>query len=148
MSSCGIWINKEKQIKSVSIFNTYIGNTDRTLTLPNYKTLWSSWSKFTGNQIPAPKTLAEIYNEPIYFNPKSDGRNNPSMFLNITTPVSAKGLFITIKDLRNVRLRDFITADEFIKSRTPFFHRKEHGKKRTLPRDNAKIFTVIYTKER
>ena len=39
ISSCGIWINKEKQIKSVSIFKIYIGNTDRTPTLPNYKTL-------------------------------------------------------------------------------------------------------------
>ena len=70
------------------------------------------------------------------------------MFLNITTPVSAKGLFMTIKDLCTERLPDFITADEFIKFHTPFYHRKENGKKRTLPRDNAKIFKVIHIKER
>ena len=55
---------------------------------------------------------------------------------------------MTIKDLCTERLPDFITADEFIKFHTPFYHRKENGKKRTLPRDNAKIFKVILTKER
>ena len=60
------------------------------------------------------KFLAEIYNEPIFFNTKSDGINNFSIFLNKT--VWTKGVFITIKDLCTVTRSSFVTADEFIKS--------------------------------
>ena len=68
--------------QGVSIFKACIGNTDRAPILPTYRTFLSSWSSLTGNEIPASKTLAEIYNEPIFFNTKSDGINNASMFLN------------------------------------------------------------------
>ena len=40
--------------------------------------------------------------------------NNPSIFLNKTPPVWAKGLFITIKDFCAVTHSSCITADEFI----------------------------------
>ena len=43
-----------------------VGNTDRAPILLTYKTFLSSWSSLTGKGIPAPKTLAEIYNEPIF----------------------------------------------------------------------------------
>ena len=111
-----------KTKQGVSIFKTYIGNMDRAPILRSYRTFLSSWSSLTGNEILAPKTLAEIYNESIFFNTKSEGTNNPSMFLNKTPPVWAKDLFITIKDLCTVTRPGFITADEFIKSHTPRKH--------------------------
>ena len=55
-----------KAKQGVNIFKTCIGNTDRAPILPTYKTFLSSWSSLTGNETPAPKTLAEIYNEPIF----------------------------------------------------------------------------------
>lgn len=60
--------------QGVSISKKYIENTDRAPILPNYR---SSWSSLTGNEIKAPKALAEIYSEPIFFNTKPDGVNNP-----------------------------------------------------------------------
>ena len=69
-----------KAKQGVNIFKTCIGNTDRAPILPTYKTFLSSWSSFTGNETPAPKTLPEIYNEPIFFNTKSDGINTLRYF--------------------------------------------------------------------
>ena len=60
-----------------------------------------------------------MHNEPIFFNTKSHGVNNPTMFLNKTPPAWAKGLFITIIDLCTVTYLVFITADKFIKSQPP-----------------------------
>ena len=70
---------KAKQV--VRIFKTYVGNTDRDPILPIFRAFLSSWLSFTANEIPAPKNLAEIYNEPIFFNTKSDSTNNPLIFL-------------------------------------------------------------------
>ena len=61
--------------QGVSIFKTYIGNIDRASILPIYRTFSSSWSSLTGNEIPAPKTLAKIYNEPFL----TLNANNPSI---------------------------------------------------------------------
>ena len=55
-----------KAKQGVSIFKTYIGNTDRTPILPTHRTFLSSWSSLTGNEIPAPKILAEMYSG-LYF---------------------------------------------------------------------------------
>ena len=186
-----LWhLDQYRKVKQgVSIFKTYIDNMDRAPILPTYRTFLSSWSSITGNEIPAPKTLAEIYNKPIFFNTKSNGINNPSMFLNKTPPAWEKVLFITIKDRCTVTRPGFITANEFIKSHIPrkhihkpeyldypdilklipkdlenkikqnttlpeqdtikimVFSSKRNGKKRTLSRHNAKIFTVFYTKK-
>ena len=86
-----------KAKEGVSIFEAYIANADRAPILPTYRTFLNSWSSFTGNEIPAQKTLAEICNELIFFNTKSGRINNSSMFLN--KPARTKGLSITIKDL-------------------------------------------------
>ena len=64
-----------KAKQGVNIFKTYIGKTDRAPILPTYRTFLSPWSSLTGNEIPAPKILAEIYNEPIFFNNKYDGKH-------------------------------------------------------------------------
>ena len=105
------------------VFKTYIGNMNRVSILSTCRTFLSSWSSLTGNEIPASKTLAEMYNEPIFFNTKFDSVNNPFVFLNKTPPAWAKGLcFVTIKDLCTVTPPGFITADEFIKSHTPRKH--------------------------
>ena len=108
--------------QGVSILKTYIGNTDRAPILPTYRSFLSSWSSFRGNEIPAPKNLSEIYNEPIFFNTISDGVNNPSVFLDKTLPAWAKGLFITIKDHCPVTSPSFITAGAFIESYTLHKH--------------------------
>ena len=71
------------------------------------------------------KFLAEIYNEPIFFNTKSDGLNNLSIFLNKTA--WAKGVFITIKDLCTVTRSSFVTAYEFIKSHISRKHIHSRG---------------------
>ena len=54
-----LWhLDQYRKVKQgVSIFKTYIGNTDRAAILPTYRTLLSSWLSLTGNEIPAPKTL-------------------------------------------------------------------------------------------
>ena len=106
-----LWhLNQYRKAKQgFSIFKTYIGNADRAPILPTYRTYLSPWSSLTGNEIPASKTLAEIYNESIIFNTKSDGINNLSMFLNKTRPAWAKGLFITIKNICTVTRPVFIT---------------------------------------
>ena len=44
----------------VSIFKTYIGKTHRAPILLAYRIFLSSWSSFTGNEILASKTLAEM----------------------------------------------------------------------------------------
>ena len=178
-----------KAKQGVNIFKTYIGDTDRTPILLTYRTFLSSCSSLTDNEIPVPKTIAEIYNEPIFFNTKSDDISNLLMFLNKTPPAWAKRFFITIKDLFTVTRLGFLTADEFIKSHTLHKHIhnfgyldyleilklipndwqnkkkqntalpeqdtvkvmvfiQEKGKKITLRRYNANIFTELYTKER
>ena len=78
------------------------------------------------NEIPSPKTLAEIYSKPIFFNTLSDGASKP-LFLNKTSPASAKVLFITIEDLYTVTSLCCITADDFIKSRIPRKHINNSG---------------------
>ena len=80
LDQCG----KAKQ--EFSIFKTYNANTNRAPIQSTYRTFLSSWSSLTDNEIPAPKTIAEIYSESISFNTKSDGENNPLMFLNKTPP--------------------------------------------------------------
>ena len=75
-----------KAKQGVTIFKAYKGNTDRASILPTYRTFLSSWSSLTYNEIPPPKILAEIYKEPIFFNTRSDGVNNSSIFLNKTPP--------------------------------------------------------------
>ena len=100
-----------KAKQGVSIFKTCMGNTDRAPILPTYRNFLSFWSSLAGNKIPAPKTIAEIYKEPILFNTECDGTNNPSMFLNEIPPAWAKGVFITIKNLCTVTRLGFITAE-------------------------------------
>ena len=79
-----LWpLDQYRKVKlGVGIFKTYRGNTDRAPILLTHRTFLSSWSCLTGNEITAPKTLAEIYNKPIFFNTKSNSINDPSMFLN------------------------------------------------------------------
>ena len=55
--------------QGVGIFKTYISNTNEPPFNPH------------SYEISVPKTLAEIYNEPIFFNTKSNGVNNHSTFL-------------------------------------------------------------------
>ena len=69
-----------KAKEGISIFKTYIAITDRAIILPTYGIFLRSWSRLTGNEMPAPKGLAEIYKELIFFDTKSDGVNNLSMF--------------------------------------------------------------------
>ena len=116
-----------KRKQGVSIFKTLIGNTDRAPILPTYRAFLSSWSSITSNEISAPKFLPEIYNELTFLNTKSDGINNPTMFLNKTPSVWAINFFITIKDLCTATSPGFIAADEFIKSHTPRKHIPNHG---------------------
>ena len=166
-----------KAKEGVNIFKTYISYTERTPILPTYKTFLCFWSSLTGTEMPTTKSLAEIYNQPIFFNAKSDGINNPSMFLNKRPPAWTKVLFMTIKDLCTVTHPALITADEFVKPYTPCKHIHNPGylgyleilklfpkdkakikqntalpeqdnKKKTFMRHSAMIFTVFYTKER
>ena len=65
--------------------------------------------------MPAPKSLAEIYNDPKFFNTKSDGINHPLMFLDKAPPAWSKSLFTTIKYLSTVTRPGFITSGEYIK---------------------------------
>ena len=74
-----------KAEKGVSIFKKYIGNTDRAPILPTYRTFLRSYSSLTGNEIPAPKTLAEIYTKHIFLNTKSDDVNSPKRSLHCNT---------------------------------------------------------------
>ena len=83
--------------------------------MPTYRTFLSSWSSITDNEVPAPKTLAEIYNDPNFFNTKSNGINHPLMFLNKALPAWSKSLFTAIKYLSTVTRPGFISSDEFIK---------------------------------
>ena len=40
-----------------------LGNLDKASILRTYRTFLSSWSNLTGNELPVPKTLAEIFSE-------------------------------------------------------------------------------------
>ena len=95
-----------KAKQGIIIFKTYIGNMDRALILPTYRTFISL------------KTFAEISNERIFFSTKWDGKNNSSMFLHKIPRPWAESLFITMKDLCIVARTGFITADQFLKSYT------------------------------
>ena len=99
-------------LNKVFVFKTYIGNTNRAIFLLTYRRFLETWSDMTGNEIPAPKTLVEIYNKPIFFNTHSDNINNPSYFLNKSPPVWAKDKFKIVKDLCNATHTGFIRANE------------------------------------
>ena len=101
-----------------SFFTTYIGNTDRVPILATYRTFLSSWSSLTGNEIPALKTLTEIYDKPKIFNTKSDGVNNLSMILNKSR--SAWAIFYCDKRYLHCNTTRFY--NRFIKSRTAWKH--------------------------
>ena len=83
--------------QGVSIFKTYRSNTNEPLFKPH------------SYEISVPKTLVEIYNEPIFFNTKSNGVNNHSMFFKKTPLARVKDLFVTKKDLCTVTRPSFIT---------------------------------------
>ena len=108
-----LWhLDQYRKVKQgVSIFKTYIGNTDRAPILPTYRNFLSFWSSLTGNEMPAPKAIAEIYNEPIFFSTECDGINSPAMFLNKIPPAWAKDLFIAIKNIYTVTCPGFIIAE-------------------------------------
>ena len=80
----------------------------------------------TGNEIPAPKSLSEICNEPIS-STKSYGINKPLLLLNKAPPALAECLFIIIKDLCTVTRPGLITTDEFFKSNTSRKHTHNFG---------------------
>ena len=60
ISCCGNLDQYRKSKQDVSNFKTQIGNMDRAPILWTRRTFLSSGSSLTGNEIPAPKPLAEI----------------------------------------------------------------------------------------
>ena len=93
---------------------------------PTHRTFSTRRPSPTGNEIPAPKTLAEICNEPIS-STKSYGINKPLLLLNKAPPALAKCLFIIIKDLCTVTRPGLITTDQFLKSYTSRKHTHNFG---------------------
>ena len=109
--------------QGISIFKTYIGNTNRALLSPTYRNFLEAWSDMTENEIPKPKTLPEIYNETIFSNTHSANPSNSSNFLNKSPPVWAKENFRIVKDICNVTHTGLITANQLINSHTPRKHK-------------------------
>lgn len=109
--------------QGINIFKTYIQNTNKTNIPPFYRDILRAWADFTGNEIPAPTTLSEIYNEPLWYNSHSNDipQRQKSKYLNKTPPAWARHTFLTVSDIC-AEEPGFISIEEFQDAHIPRKH--------------------------
>ena len=113
-----LWhINRFRNAKQeINLFKTYIPNTNRSKQQQFYRDLLIAWTTLTNNDKVEPLTLAEIYNEPLFFNKNSITQNNQSQYLLRSPPPWAREHFRTIGDLCKKTEPGFISLEEFLRA--------------------------------
>ena len=111
-----LWhLNRFRNAKQgINLFKTYIPNTNRSKQEQFYRDLLIAWTALTNNDNVEPLTLAEIYNEPLFFNKNSATKNNQSEYLLRNPPPWAREHFRTIGDLCKKTEPGFISLEEFL----------------------------------
>ena len=111
-----LWhLNKFRDAKQgINVFKTYIPNTNRSKLEQFYRDLLIAWTDLTDNEKVEPITLAEIYNEPLFFNKKSVRQNNQSEYLLKKPPPWAREHFRTVGDICKKTQPGFIPMEEFL----------------------------------
>ena len=111
-----LWhLNRFRNAKQgIEIFKTYIPNTNRSRQEQFYRDLLIAWTALTGNETVEPSTLAEIYNEPLFFNKNSKTQNNQSEYLLRNPPPWAREHFRTIGDICKKTEPGFTSTEEFL----------------------------------
>ena len=96
-----LWhLNKYRDAEQgLLVFKTVIGNTNGSRIPQFYRDLLKAWADMTGNDLPVPRTLAEIYNEPLFFNRKTEVLRNESIYFNKSPPEWAKIRYKTVGDI-------------------------------------------------
>ena len=110
--------------QGISVLKTYIANVKKAKIPQAYRDLLQAWADITDNKRPRPNTLAEILNEPIFYNKFSmkENQNENSKFLFQMPPPWAKENFKTIGDLCNENAPGFIGMGEFKEAHIPRKH--------------------------
>ena len=111
-----LWhLNRFRNAKQgINLFKTYIPNTNRSKQEQFYRDLLIAWTDLTNNDNVEPLTLAEIYNEPLFYNKNSVTQNNQSEYLLKNPPPWAREHFRTIGDLCKKNKPGFISLEEFL----------------------------------
>lgn len=111
-----LWhLNRFRNAKQgINLFKTYTPNTNRPNQEQFYIDLLVAWTALTNNDKVEPLTLAEIYNEPLFFNKNSITQKNQSEYL-LRNPLPwARDHFRTIGDLCKKTEPGFISLEEFL----------------------------------
>ena len=108
-----------KAHQGINTFKTFLGNVYRSQQERFYRNLLTAWSDLTENELPEPATLQEIHNEPLFLNPKSENKQNPSKYLGKPPPPWARERFVIVRDICNKNRPGFISADKFLEANTP-----------------------------
>ena len=111
-----LWhLNRFRNAKQgINVFKTYISNTNRTKIGQFYRDLLTASTDLTINEKVEPLTLAEIYNEPLFFYKKSLRQNNHSEYLLRNPPPWARKFFQTVGDICRKTQPGFIPMEEFL----------------------------------
>ena len=111
-----LWhLNRFRNAKQgINVFKTYIPNTSGTKTGQFYRDLPTASTDLTNNEKVEPLTLAEIYNEPLFFYKKSLRQNNGSEYLLRNPPSWAREFFQTVGDICSKTQPGFIPMEEFL----------------------------------
>ena len=108
-----------KAHQGINTFKTFLGNVYRSQQERFYRNLLTAWSDLTENELPEPATLQEIHNEPLFLNPKSENKQNPSKYLGKPPPPWARERFVIVRDICNKNRPGFISADKFLEANIP-----------------------------
>ena len=111
-----LWhLNRFRNAKQgINVFKTYISNTNRTKIGQFYRDLLTASTDLTNNEKVEPLTLAEIYNEPLFFYKKSLRQSNHSEYLLRNPPPWARKFFQTVGDICRKTQPGFIPMEEFL----------------------------------
>ena len=105
--------------QGITVLKTYIPNAHKAKVPQAYRDILQAWGDFINNDRPAPTTLAQILNEPIFFNKNSLNLEKKSKYLFTTPPTWAKGNFTTLGDLCNENTPGFIGVRDFLEAHEP-----------------------------
>ena len=135
-----LWhLNRFRNAKhGINLFKTYIPNTNRSKQEQFYRDLLIAWTSLTNNDKVEPLTLAEIYNEPLFFNKNSITQSNQSEYLFRNPPPWAREHFRTIGDLCKKTEPGFISLEEFLSA-----NKNKEVRYSPKPKDLSELLKLI-----
>ena len=135
-----LWhLNRFRNAKhGINLFKTYIPNTNRSKQEQFYRDLLIAWTSLTNNDKVEPLTLAEIYNEPLFFNKNSITQSNQSEYLFRNPPPWAREYFRTMGDLCKKTEPGFISLEEFLSA-----NKNKEVRYSPKPKDLSELLKLI-----